>query len=105
MKFLDRSILSINVLTGLITALLLLVNSVVFADVTPQSIAFNCRNCHGQQSGEVQPASLEQLSAMEIRTLLLAFKYDKQTATLMPRIAKGYTDAELSAVADFLGKP
>lgn len=83
----------------------MLMSSAVFADINPQSIAFNCRNCHAQQAAETQPANLEQLSAAEILTTLLAFKYDKKSATLMPRIAKGYSDAELSAVADFLGKP
>ncbi len=83
----------------------LLISPVVFADINPQSIAFNCRNCHAQQASDTQPASLVQISAAEIRETLLAFKYDKKAATLMPRIAKGYSDAELSAVADFLGKP
>jgi cytochrome c553 len=36
--------------------------------------------------------------------MLLDFKYDKQVATLMPRIAKGYNDQELEALADYLGK-
>lgn len=88
-----------------IPALNLLISPVIFADINPQSIAFNCRNCHAQQASDAEPASLQQLSAAEIRASLLAFKYDKKEATLMPRIAKGYSDAELSAVADFLGKP
>ena len=89
----------------LILALHVLVSQAVFADINPQSIAFNCLNCHAQQAADTQPANLAQFTAAEIRTSLVAFKYDKKTATVMPRIAKGYTDAELSAVADFLGKP
>jgi cytochrome c553 len=88
-----------------ISSLTLLINPLSFADVNPQSIAFNCRNCHAQQASETEPANLEQLRAEEIRTTLLAYKYDTKPATLMPRIAKGYSDAELSAVADYLGKP
>ena len=87
-----------------ILALTLLISPTIFADLSPQSIAFNCRNCHTQQSSYGQPTSFEQLSATEIREALLAFKYDKRAATLMPRITKGYSDAELSAVANFLGK-
>jgi len=35
---------------------------------------------------------------------LLDFKYDRKPATLMPRLVKGYSDAELQAVAEYLGK-
>ena len=88
-----------------IPAFILLNSQPSLADINPQSIAFNCRNCHSQQVQGTQPVSLEQFSVGEIRENLLNFKYDKKSATLMPRIAKGYSDAELSAVAEFLGKP
>jgi len=74
------------------------------ADINAQSIAMNCRNCHSQTISDPKLSSLQRLSASEIRSLLLDFKYDKNTATLMPRIAKGYSDAELNAVADYLGQ-
>ena len=74
------------------------------ADISPQSMAFNCRNCHQPSSAKPDVPSLEKLTAEDMRRLLLDFKYDKKPATLMPRIAKGYSDAELSAVADLLGR-
>ena len=69
-----------------------------------QSTAFNCRNCHAKDASETALSSLDQLSAQQIRQMLLDFKYDKQPATLMPRIAKGYSDEELNAVAEYLGR-
>lgn len=72
------------------------------AEVSAQSIALNCQNCHGNSSGIV---ALHTVSADEIYQKLLAYKNNKLPATLMPRIAKGYTDTELKAVANYLGRP
>ncbi len=74
------------------------------AEVSAESMAFNCRNCHDQNQAETAVPSLSQMPPQQIRQSLLDFKYDKTPATLMPRLAKGYSDAELSAVADYLGK-
>lgn len=72
------------------------------ADAGAQSIALNCRNCHAVEASEIP--SLQQLSAEQMRQMLLDFKYGRKAATLMPRIAKGYSDEELKAVADYLGR-
>ncbi|MCQ8118699.1 c-type cytochrome [Methylomonas rosea] len=48
--------------------------------------------------------SLKNVSAQQIRQALLDFKYDRKPATLMPRLAKGYSDAELAAVAEYLSR-
>jgi len=82
---------------------LLLVRSSL-AEVNAQSIAFNCRNCHHPTTSETALPALEQLSPVAMRQMLLDYKYDQKPATLMSRIAKGYSDQELSAVADWLGK-
>lgn len=74
------------------------------ADSDAQAIAFNCLNCHAPQSAEPHLPQLDLLSAQTIRQKLLEFKYGQTAATLMPRIAKGYSDAELQAVADYLGQ-
>ncbi|MDD4915210.1 MAG: hypothetical protein PHW13_09285 [Methylococcales bacterium] len=74
------------------------------ADTTAQAIAFNCRNCHTTDGAATAPPTLDNLSAPRIRESLLAFKYDQKPATIMPRIAKGYSDTELAAVADLLGR-
>lgn len=72
------------------------------AELDAQAIALNCRNCHSVDASEIP--SLTNLSAQQIGWMLLDFKYDRKAATLMPRIAKGYSDEELKAVADYLGR-
>ncbi len=72
------------------------------AELDAQAIALNCRNCHAASESAV-PA-LEPFSAQQISQMLLDFKYDRKPATLMPRITKGYSDEELKAVADYLGR-
>lgn len=76
------------------------------ADIAPQAIVLNCMNCHGELSAvEASPIpSLKRLSEPQMRQMLLDFKYDRKPASLMPRIAKGYSDEELSAVAAYLGR-
>lgn len=76
------------------------------AEVAAQAIALNCMSCHqlvSAASDTVMPA-LKSLSEQQIQQALLDFKYDKKNATLMPRIAKGYSDSELIAVAEFLSR-
>jgi sulfide dehydrogenase cytochrome subunit len=82
----------------------LLFTTAIQADTAPQAIAFNCRNCHTATTPVNLVPALDQLSPQQIRELLLDFKYDKKPATIMLRIAKGYSDAELTAVADLLGR-
>ncbi len=72
------------------------------ADLDAQAIALNCRNCHSADSTQIP--SLQNLSSERISEKLLDYKYDKIPATLMPRIAKGYSDEELKAVANYLGR-
>jgi cytochrome c553 len=89
----------------LVTALIgLLLSQPSTAELSPATIAMNCRNCHSQNAQDSQPLSLSLQSAQEIRSKLLEFKYNPKNATLMPRIVKAYSDEELSAVADYLGQ-
>lgn len=71
------------------------------AELDARAIALNCHNCHSAESTQIP--SLTSLSSEQIDRMLLDYKYDKTPATLMPRIAKGYSDEELKAVADYLG--
>ncbi|MFW5444258.1 MAG: c-type cytochrome [Methylococcaceae bacterium] len=65
-------------------------------------IAFACYSCHGEN---LQQLNLPQpLSSDKLIQTLLAFKYDKKTATIMDRITKGYTDTELKSVATYLSE-
>ncbi|WKJ92048.1 hypothetical protein QZJ86_07865 [Methylomonas montana] len=83
-----------------------LFGAVIHAEIDAQAIAFNCLNCHADSSASVDTSipSLETLSREQIQQALLDFKYDRKPATLMPRLAKGYSDEELAAVADYLSR-
>lgn len=76
------------------------------AELDAQAIALNCMSCHqlDSTSAEVGIPALKSLSKHQIQQALLDFKYDKKQASLMPRIAKGYSDSELKAVAEFLSR-
>ena len=73
------------------------------ADVDARALVLNCIICHhdGAESANDIP-SLEGLTETQLRQALLDFKYDKKPSTLMSRIAKGYSDDELAAVAAFI---
>lgn len=86
----------------LIAVIGMLVAGSSHAEVDAQSIALNCRNCHSADSSGIP--SLQALSVQQIGRMLLDYKYDKISATLMPRIAKGYSDDELRSVAAYLGR-
>ena len=72
------------------------------AEIDARAIAFNCLTCHGDTATSIP--SLPSLSRQQIQQALLDFKYDKRPATLMPRLAKGYSDEELAVVADYLSR-
>lgn len=76
------------------------------AELAPQIIALNCFNCHQTttESTEYSIPNFGNLSSAQLLQALLDFKYDRKPATLMPRIAKGYSDSELAALANFLSQ-
>jgi sulfide dehydrogenase cytochrome subunit len=75
------------------------------AELSGQSIALNCFNCHNRKpAANSAIPSLSDYSQQRLQQAMLDFKYDKTNATLMPRIAKAYSDAEISAVAAYLSQ-
>lgn len=82
----------------------LTVFSVCRADVGAPAIALNCFNCHraAKQGSKSDIPALNRLSAIQLRQALLDFKYNDTQATLMPRLARGYSDDELAAVAAYI---
>lgn len=86
---------------------LLFVALPVAADSNPSSdqtrlLAASCANCHGTDgklAGAIPAIANRPASALE--TQLLGFKHDENSrATVMNRIAKGYSDDELTALAE-----
>ena len=68
-------------------------------------IAANCAVCHGQGgAGAGDIAKISDQTAKQIAENVRAFRDGKKPSTIMGRIAKGYTDAQIDAVANQLGK-
>lgn len=62
--------------------------------------ASSCSGCHGHLSGAVP--SLSGRSAEDIAASLAAFRTGARPATVMNRIAKGFSESESRAIADYL---
>ena len=71
---------------------------------TPSALADACAPCHGTdgKSPGAIPA-LSGKSAAYITQRMLEFKAGAREGTVMNRIAKGYDDAEIAAIAQHLG--
>lgn len=85
-------------LTGLAPALLAAQNQ-------GEALAFQCLICHGPQGqggGEIPP--LRAKSAATLMAALQGFKSGERKATIMDRIAKGFSDEELRLITDYLAK-
>jgi len=68
------------------------------------NMANNCFTCHGpdgRSPGSI-PSLHNQTSAV-IATTLKAFKSGTRPSTVMARHAKGYSDAEIDALANYIG--
>ena len=73
--------------------------------VSTSTLATACFTCHGTE-GKSPGAipSLHGKTAAYIEQQLKAFKVDQRQVTLMNRIAKGYSDSEIAAIAKYLGR-
>jgi sulfide dehydrogenase cytochrome subunit len=74
------------------------IDSTVFAAQT-------CNVCHGNAS-YISPTMppIRGADASAIYRSLIDFKTDKRPYTIMGRIARGYSDEQLKALADYLSK-
>jgi cytochrome c553 len=67
-----------------------------------RAMAANCTSCHGTDGRPAEGSSVARLAgrpAEQIVEKMKAFKEGKAEATLMHQIAKGYSDAEIVALA------
>lgn len=67
-----------------------------------QRLAANCANCHGSDGVAVDgklPALAGQ-SKEDLLGALQAYKNGNRTGTVMPQIAKGYSEQQLAALAE-----
>lgn len=71
------------------------------------SLAATCANCHGTNGVSVAGDNMPKISDLtheEIKTRLLEYKAGTRQGTIMPQLAKGYTDEQINVIASLLGK-
>ena len=61
--------------------------------------ASSCTGCHAAASGSNAMRALGGIPAAEIAAKMTAFKSGKLSVTIMDRIAKGFSDDEIRAIA------
>ena len=85
------------------TLALMALGGIAQADETaPAVLATACFACHGMDGKSPgQIPALNGKTAQQISTSMKAFKGDQVQGTVMNRLAKGYTDAEIDALATF----
>jgi cytochrome c553 len=74
-------------------------------DIDPAILAASCAICHGP--GGHSPGAIPPLAGLDAQAMtdkLLAFRSGAAEATVMNRIAKGYTEAEIAALSAWLAE-
>lgn len=72
-----------------------------------RGLAATCANCHGTDGKGVVDGGMpliNNLSSAQILEKLKAYKSGALEGTIMPQLAKGYTDEQLTTIANQLGK-
>ena len=97
-----KKILGLLILSSFVGAALLPVSA--FAADKGMVLALSCASCHGTNGAS--PGSIPRIqgrSAEYIEKAMLQFKAGERPATVMNRIAKGYTDEEIKLLSAYLG--
>ncbi len=84
------------------TTFLLTANPTSAESVAPAVLAASCASCHGP--GGASPGaipSIDKLNAATMTAMLNGFRSGQIEATVMNRIAKGYSDAEVAALVQY----
>jgi len=70
------------------------------------SLAATCASCHGTKgisvAGQNMP-KIDQLTHEQIALAMRQYKSGERSGTIMPQIAKGYTDEQIEIIAQVLG--
>ena len=71
-----------------------------------RSLAATCANCHGTNGNGVVDGGMpliNNLSSAKILSTLQEYKSGERQGTVMPQLAKGYSDEQLEIIANQLG--
>ena len=67
--------------------------------------AEGCLGCHGPEGrGVPGAAAIAGRDRAELVAIMLAFRANERPGTIMGRIARGYTEAEIAAVAEHFSR-
>jgi cytochrome c553 len=81
----------------------LVASAPALADAPPGATA--CTGCHGPAALGSAIPTLEGHAAADIVARMQAFRTGQQQATVMDRIAKGFSEEETRAIAEWLAQP
>jgi cytochrome c553 len=75
------------------------------ASAEPPAGASSCSGCHAADASVATPVPrIAGRSAAEIAAHMQAFKTGQMPSTVMGRIARGFTDAEVEAIAEWYSR-
>lgn len=74
------------------------------AFASPPPGAASCLGCHAAAGVESPVVPLSSLTAEQIQTAMQAFRSSTRASTVMDRIAKGFTDEEVRAIAQWYAR-
>ena len=72
-----------------------------------RALAANCAQCHGTEGRPAPGSRLPELAGRrreDLRALLAGFKEGSAPSTVMGQLARGYSDAEIDALADYFAR-
>jgi sulfide dehydrogenase cytochrome subunit len=85
---------------ALLTAALLALSAPALAQVPGPIAAEGCLGCHGPGGSGMGPvAPLAGRDQAELIAAMAAFRSNAREGTIMGRVARGYTEAEIAAIA------
>lgn len=85
----------------------ILAQNIDASNLYKRSLAATCANCHGTDGKGVVDGGMpliNNLTSEQMLAQLKAFKSGAREGTIMPQLAKGYTDEQLETIANQLGK-
>lgn len=93
----------ITALSVVMTVTLLALGTSVTAGPSGEALAYTCAGCHGTDGSSVGPSSphLAGMNAEYFVESMQEYREDERNPTIMNRLAKGYTDEQLEAMAEF----
>lgn len=91
-----------NVKSALLVAGLLASQATLAGGASGAMIGRTCNGCHGTDGVSKGAApSIKGLPASYMETAMKDFRSGKRPSTIMDRVAKGYTDSEIAAMAQY----